>query len=167
MALKNMTSLRHLELFRVYDATILDGCTFQLDQFHCSFDDSEPLRKFLASQPSLTYVHFHSRVDVSIPFEQTLLPNLTRVRAHPEWLPTLIPGRPVSSIVMYGHNYTHDADDFNLSFLALSTGPLLKLNIPFNSLYPKPASFLTSTFLMYLVLSYTGGFSLVRKTFLY
>jgi F-box domain len=167
MALKNMSSLHHLNLIHAYDATILDECTFQLDTFQCSFYYSEPLRRFLANQPSLTYVHFFSGLDDSIPFEQTLLPNLTRVRAHPEWLPTLIPGRPVSSIVMYGHNYTHDADDFNLSFLALSTGPLLKLNIPFNSLYPKPASFLTSTFLMYLVLSYTGGFSLVRKTFFY
>src|ERR1700733_5801350 len=87
MALKNMTSLRHLDLANVYDATILDGCTFQLDTFHCSFDYSEPLRKFLASQPSLTYVHFRSGLNVSIPFEQTLLPNLTWVAARHEWFP--------------------------------------------------------------------------------
>src|ERR1700728_4433969 len=49
MALKNMTSLRHLDLFMIYNATVLDGCTFELDTFHCPFGDSEPLRKFLDS----------------------------------------------------------------------------------------------------------------------
>jgi F-box domain len=166
MALKNMSSLRHLDLLHMYNPTILDGCTFQLDSFGCPFNYCEPFRKFLASQPSLTYVNFRSGLDDSIPFEQTLLPNLTRVKAYPDWLPILIPGRPVKSIAMYEPHFTYDADDFDLSFLALSTGPLLKLSIPFYSLYPKPASLLTSTFLVHLELSYSMS-TLVRKTFFY
>jgi hypothetical protein len=148
IALKNMTSLRHLDLFNAYHAIILDGCTFQLDSFRCSFYYREPLHKFLTSQPSLTYVEFLSGLAVSIPFEQTLLPNLTRIKASYEWLPGLIPGRPVRSIITFKSDFTYgpvDAD-FDLSFFALSTGPLLKLSIPFKSLYPKPASLLISTF---------------------
>src|SRR5277367_2211672 len=33
MALKNMSSLRRLRLWHIVDASILDGCTFQLDSF--------------------------------------------------------------------------------------------------------------------------------------
>jgi F-box domain len=60
MALKNMISLRHLDLIDIYNATALDGCTFQLESFGCPFNYCEPVRKFLASQPSLTYVNFHN-----------------------------------------------------------------------------------------------------------
>jgi F-box domain len=175
MALKNMSSLRHLDLLKVYDATILDGCTFQLDTFRCPFYYSEPLRKFLASQPSLSYVQFLSGLDVSIPFEQTSLPNLTRINASHKWLPRLIPGRPVRSIVTFKPDFTYgpvDAD-FDSSFFALSTGPLQKLIIPFFFLYPKPASLLISTFpsLMHLVLTsgprYSEVSAIVRKTSFY
>jgi F-box domain len=168
MALKNMSSLRHLDLFHVYDATVLDGCTFQLDTFYCRFYYSEPLRKFLASQPSLTYVNFRQRLDVSIPFEQTLLPNLTRVKTtYHEWLPILIPGRPVRSIITYIYEPV-DADS-DLSFFALSTGPLQKLSIPFLFLYPKSASLLISTFpfLMHLILTGRIYSAFVRKSSFY
>jgi hypothetical protein len=165
-ALKNMTSLRHLDLLNVYDATIFDGCTFQLDTFHCSLYYDKSLQKFLASQPSLTYVHFRSRFNISIPFEQTLLPNLTRVKAGYEWLPRLIPGRPVRSIITYTFEPI-DADS-DLSFFALSTGPLQKLSITFFFLYLKPASLLISAFpfLMHLVLSDNGlsSAAFVRKS---
>ena len=173
MALKNMSSLRHLDLFHVYDATVLDGCTFQLDSFGCPLDYCEPLRKFLASQPSLTYVQFLSGLDVSIPFEQTLLPNLTRVKtAYHECLPILIPGRPVRSISTHeaGFDYKYVNPDLDsLSFFALSTGPLQKLNIPFSLLYPKPASHLISTFpfLMHLILTGRINSAFVRKTSFY
>jgi F-box domain len=173
MALKNMSSLRHLDLVRVYDATVLNGCTFQLYSFDCPFYYSEPLRKFLTSQPSLTYVNFLSGLDVSIPFEKTLLPNLTRVKAGHEWLPKLIPGRPVRSILMYTPVFPYEPVDADLdsSFFALSTGPLQKLSITFFFLYPKPASLLISTFpfLMHLILTdYGRSYSaFVRKTSFY
>jgi hypothetical protein len=168
MALKNMTSLRHLGLFHVDDATVLDGCAFQLDVFDCSFYYSEPLRKFLASQPSLTYVNFRSGLNVSIPFEQTLLPNLTRVIAHPEWLPMLIPGRPVRSIDTHYPDFSYhhvNTEDIDSSFFALSTGPLLELGIPIFWLYPKPASHFISIFpfLKHLTL-YTYGASQSEKS---
>jgi F-box domain len=147
MALKNMSSLRHLGLIHVHDATVLDGCTFQLDSFDCSFYDDETLRKFLASQPSITHVDFRcSGLDDSIPFEQTLLPNLTWVDAGPEWLPRLIPGRPVRSIITFEFDPRIYKPDVDLIFFALSTGPLQKLSIPIFSLYPKPESLFISTF---------------------
>jgi hypothetical protein len=49
-ALRNMSSL----LDGIGDESILDGCTFKLDSFTCSFPYSESLRNFLNSQPSLT-----------------------------------------------------------------------------------------------------------------
>ena len=172
VALKNMSSLRHLDLFKNHDATILDGCTFQLVSFGCLFSYSEPLRKFLTSQPSLTYVEFLSGLYVSIPFEQTLLPNLTQVMASYEWLPSLIPGRHVRSIITYPSEnpYKPVCADSDLSLFALSAGPLQKLSVPFNFLYPKSASLLISTFplLMHLVLSYgpsyPGESAIVRKS---
>jgi F-box domain len=167
MALKNMISLRHLDLFHVYDAAVLDGCTFQLDSFDCPFNYSEPLRDFLVSQPSLTYVHFRSRFNISIPFEQTLLPNLTRVKAGYEWLPRLIPGRPVRSIITYAYGPVDT--DSDLSFFAFSTGPLQKLCIPFSLLYPKSASLLISTFpfLTHLILTGRIYSAFVRKSSFY
>jgi F-box domain len=148
VALKNMTSLRHLGLIRVYDATVLDQCTFQLDTFDCWFYYCEPLRKFLDSQPSLTYVNFHKGLEDLISFEQTMLPNLTRVAASLEWFPTLIPGRPIRLIDTHepDFDYEHVDPNFDTSFFALSTGPLQKLSIPFFLLYLKPASLLLSTF---------------------
>src|SRR6202034_3090193 len=120
MALKNMSSLRHLALELGYHATILDGCTFHLDTFRCPFYYNEALRKFLDSQPSLTYVYFEAGLDDSIPFEQTLLPNLTRVGTdYHEWLPILIPGRPVRSITTFEPDPVIDDPldpDFDLSF---------------------------------------------------
>jgi hypothetical protein len=173
MALKNMSLLRHLNLLQIDDATILDGCSFQLDSFGCPLDYCEPLRKFLASQPSLTYVNFRWGLDRSIPFEQTLLPNLTRVKAVYDWLPILIPGRSVRSIITYGPAFSYepvDADS-DLSFFALSTGPLQKLSIHLNFLYPKPASLLISSFpflthleLTSYGLSYPEESAIVHKT---
>jgi hypothetical protein len=140
------------------------------------------------------YTHLHKHLkredlvqqgnefNVSIPFEQTLLPNLTRVKATYEWFPILIPGRPVKSIDtifpddLYGcHHYVNAEKDVDTSFFALSTGPLQKLSIHFNFLYPKPASLLLSTFpfLMHLVLSYGTSFpeesesAIVRETSFY
>jgi F-box domain len=172
MALKNMSSLRHLNLLHMYNPTVLDGCTFQLDSFGCPLDYCEPLRKFLASQPSLTYV-FRWGLDRSIPFEQTFLPNLTRLETESHgWLPILIPGRPVRSISVneLGFDYEYVDPDFDTSFFALSTGPLQKLRIPFPLLYPRPASHLISTFpfLMHLILNGRIYSAFVRKTsFLY
>src|ERR1700733_3857091 len=60
MALQNMSSLRRLCLSYMDDASILDGCTFQLDWFaYYSHHYDESLGKFLNSQPSLTEIEFH------------------------------------------------------------------------------------------------------------
>jgi hypothetical protein len=146
VALKNMSSLRHLDLLQVHDTTILDGCTFQLVSFGCPFSYSEPLRKFLTSQPSLTYVEFFSGLEEPVSFEQTLLPNLTRVAASYEWFHILVPGRPVRSIDTHFPYPPVIAEHFDPSFFALSTGPLLKLRIPILRLYPKSPSLFISTF---------------------
>jgi hypothetical protein len=176
MALKNMSSLRQLGLHHVNDANVLDRSTFQLDSFHCSFNDCEPLRKFLDSQSSLTCVYFRSGLDDSIPFEQTLLPNLNLVTAGHKWLPRLIPGRPIRSFFTIPPYLTREPVHANsdLSFFALSTGPLQTLSIPFNFLYPKPASLLISAFpfLMHLVLTSYGlndteESAIVRETSFY
>src|ERR1700721_2933049 len=52
-ALRNMSSLRRLDLLGSGDVSILDGCTFKLDSFVCDFPYSKSLQKFLNSQPGL------------------------------------------------------------------------------------------------------------------
>ena len=49
MAMRNMSSLRSLKLWDYGDVSILDGCTFKLDSFTCSFPYSESLQQFLNS----------------------------------------------------------------------------------------------------------------------
>ena len=78
-ALRNMSSLRSLYLDYIDDASILDGCTFKLDSFTCSFPYSESLQQFLNSQPSITHVTFFEGCEPFTPFDERFLPNLTRV----------------------------------------------------------------------------------------
>jgi hypothetical protein len=139
MALRNMSSLRLLELWDYGDVSVLDGCTFKLDTFTCSSYYSEPLQQFLNSQPSITHVVFFKGFE-SMPLDERCLPNLTRVWAPTPWLRVLIPGRPVREVL------TRSDPGIDLSFLTLSTTPIQKLRIPFDGLYPKPVSLLVSTF---------------------
>jgi len=110
-ALRNMSSLRSLELDGVRDESILDGCTFELDSFETSFPYFESLQNFLNSQPSLT--------ELSI---SRCLPNLTRVKAFPSLLRILIPGRPVRVVIILS---PWRIDSTDLSFFTLSTTSLL------------------------------------------
>src|SRR5277367_992479 len=98
-ALRNMSSLRHLDLYDG-DASILDGCTFKLDSFTCSTPNSESLRQFLNSQPSITRIGFFRDDKPLLPFDEGCLPILTRVSAMPPWLGILIPGRPVREVIV-------------------------------------------------------------------
>jgi F-box domain len=144
-ALQNMTSLRNLSFLdsRV-DSTCLDGCTFKLDSFTvCSYDES--LRKFLHSQPSLTTVNFCVPSPNVPEFETTCLPNLTHVTAWFNWLPNIIPGRPVSEVISRGFSRRRASVDV-LSFFTLSTAPILKLTIDYSDLYPIPGPTLASIF---------------------
>src|ERR1700733_3389037 len=75
-ALRNMSSLRSLHLFEG-DVSILDGCTFKLDSFTCSFPYSKSLRKFLNYQSSLTDITLLKDYKSFIPFDERCLPNLT------------------------------------------------------------------------------------------
>jgi hypothetical protein len=144
MALRNMSSLRILELGGIGDdASILDGCTFKLDSFSCDFPYSESLQRFLNSQPSITRVTFFNGYKTVPPFDERCLPNLTRVYCYPSWLSILVPGRPVREILMFSHSGSIHTD---WSFLALSTTPIQKLFIHYDVLYTKPVSLLVSTF---------------------
>jgi hypothetical protein len=126
-ALRNMSSIRKLRLCFQYlkSPTLLEGCTFKLDSlfFHFPFDES--LRTFLNSQPSLTCVSFTPHVRCKFPFEETCLPNLTRVAAESSWLSQLIPGRPVSEVTLIDTV----SGRIPLTFFTLSTVPILRLEI--------------------------------------
>jgi hypothetical protein len=144
-ALRNMSSLRSLDLDFIDDASILDGCTFKLDSFTGSCDYGESLQKFLNNQSSLTDVTFYTSFypSRSCPFEETCLPNLTRVAAYPCWLRVLIPGRPVREVVMAE---TWHKNPIDFSFFTLSIAPIQKLYIPYAYLHPRRGSFLASIF---------------------
>jgi hypothetical protein len=148
-ALRNMSSLGKLNLWDSRGVSILDGCTFKLNSFTCSFPNSESLRRFLNSQPSLTHVTLYERYEPVSPFDERCLPNLTRVVAEPSWLRTLIPGRPVREVIVHSPSRIYSTD---LSFFTLSTTPIQKLSIHYAMLYPKPVSLLVSIFptLVYL-----------------
>jgi F-box domain len=142
-ALRNMPSLRSLELLCDDDASLLDGCTFKLESFICPIPYSESLHNFLICQPSLTYVYIGDSIDfssVSYPFEETFLPNLTQVAASDSFLRRLIPGRPLRLVTVISPL------PFDLSFFTLSTTPIQKFGIDYRALYPKPVSLLVSIF---------------------
>src|ERR1700728_601304 len=135
MALRNMTSLRILKLSGVLsDVNILDGCTFKLDSFGCTYlnNHRESFPKFLSSQPSLKYVtlpvYYNDKVSSSL--EATCLPNLTRINATFFWLRDLIPGRPMNEVITSG--YTLNGHSLDSSFFALSSTPIQKLTIDYS-----------------------------------
>jgi hypothetical protein len=145
-ALQNMSSLRRLNL-ECNDAftSILDGCTFKLDSFSCTFHYSESLQKFLNSQSSLTeFAIYNNCVRCPPPFEETFLPNLTRVRAESCWIRNLIPGRPVREVTVVDPR--NEEDTINFSMFTPSAATIRKLQIGFDALYPTPGSHLASIF---------------------
>ena len=144
MALRNMSSLRRLgcEDFSD-DASVLDGCTFKLDSFETTFRYSESLHKFLNGQSSLTKLAIYSS-EHPPPFEETFLPNLARVWAEPCWLRMLIPGRPVREVMLFEPCDEENPIDFGI--FTLSTAPIRKLQIGYDTLYPTPGSHLASIF---------------------
>jgi hypothetical protein len=126
-ALRNMTCLRSLTLLNAHvSSNVLDGCTFSLDIFICEFSYSEPLSKFLQSQPSIREARFSEPFGPSS-FEPTCLPNLTRISANYTWLPHIVPGRPVSEVTLIG--YLRDGHPVDFSCYTLSTAPIQKLEI--------------------------------------
>jgi F-box domain len=141
-ALRNMSSLHRLDLGYVRDESILDGCTFKLDLFETAFPYSKSLQKFLNSQSSLTKFGIYNSAGHPPPFEETFLPNLTRVMAKPSWVRRLIPGRPVREVIVYDPLGLEDSIDF--SIFTLSTAPIRKLQIDYDGLYPTPGSHLAS-----------------------
>ena len=147
-ALRNMSSLRRLKYAGLdRDDSILDGCTewtFKLDSLETTLFYSESLRKFLNSQSSLTKFTDYFSAEHPPPFEETFLPNLTRVMAKPSWVRMLIPGRPVREVVVFEPWDEVDPIDFNI--FTLSTSPIRKLSIAYHLLYPTPGSRLASIF---------------------
>jgi hypothetical protein len=142
-ALRNMSSLRRLNLWEIRDASILAGCTFKIESFSCDFPHSESLQQFLNNQPSITSVYLIGNDDPSPTFDERCLPNLTRVMAGPSWLGKLIPGRPVRHVTTCPHSNTDSTD---LNFFTLSTTPIQILSIHDSMLYLNPVSLLVSIF---------------------
>ena len=145
MALRNMTSLRILKLPTTYETDVLDGCTFKLDSFECTYlaHYEESFKKFLSSQPSLKCVTLPiPTASFSLEVEGTCLPNLTRIDATFFWLRDLIPGRPLNEVIAKG--YTPQEHSIDLSFFALSTTPIQKLTIDYTYLKSIPVHLLAS-----------------------
>jgi F-box domain len=143
-ALRNMTSLRDLAIEYIDNISILDGCTFKLDSIYCNSPNNESLQRFLYSQPSLTNVSMlASYYEPSPPFDERCLPNLTRVNAMPSWLGILIPGRPVTDVIVHG---SWPIESFEFSIFSLSTAPIHSLSISYDEIYPTPGSHLVSIF---------------------
>jgi hypothetical protein len=164
-ALRNMSSLRHLFIYGK-NLHVLDGCTFKLVSLTCNFRDDERLRKFLYSQPGLTDITLYSVFDASCPFDESSLPNLTRITTFPSWLPHLIPGRPVREVKPLA-SWIEDGT-FALNIFTLSATPILKLVIDNTFLYPTiPGSLLAQTFPSLTHLSIETGVQIVCDLFIY
>jgi hypothetical protein len=144
-ALRNMSSLRSLELGSIVPLlpNMFEGCTFKLDSFTCSNPDSEYLRKFLSSQPSLNSMTLYTELCAK-PLDATCLPNLSRVTASISCLNYLIPGRPVCEVAAFG-DISHE-DPIDLGFFTLATAPIQKLLIDYSYLHPKTGHYLASIF---------------------
>jgi hypothetical protein len=135
-ALRNMSSLRRLCLGiqHLKSPTLLEGCTFKLNSLSVALRLEEPLRNFLNSQPSLTSISFTHHSRRLLTFEETCLPNLTRVTAECACLLQLIPGRPVSEVTLIDKlpiDWSHSI------FFTLSTVPIRKLMINYGSIQDK------------------------------
>jgi hypothetical protein len=145
-ALRNMTCLRSLTLLINYSSSnVLDGCIFSLNTFTCEFSYDKSLSKFLRSQPSLREAHFFTNFCYPelLDLEPTCLPNLTRITAPYNWLPHIVPGRPLSEVTSIRH--PRDGSPVDLSFYALSTTPIQELEISY-LLFPKSERLLASIF---------------------
>jgi hypothetical protein len=160
-ALRNMSSLRGLNIERINDISILDGCTFKLNTIFCYQPNSKSFQQFLNSQPSLMNVVLFADYDPSPPFDERCLPNLTKVMATYTWLDTIIPGRPVTDVVVLGFW----PKTIDMSFFTFSTGPIHSLKIAYVNIYPTPESHLASIFpsLANLVLGAYGLNRSVRR----
>jgi hypothetical protein len=133
-ALRNMSSLRRLSI-DYENSLILEGCTFKLVSLSCSFRDDKRFRKFLKSQPGITDIKFFSTFDDSCPFDESSLPNLTRITTdYSAWLTHLIPGRPVREVTLL--DVGDEDNGIDLSVFTLSTTPIQKLEIETTFLYP-------------------------------
>ena len=153
-ALRNMSSLRRLKHSDLYcDPSILDGCTFKLDSLICTFRYCESLHKFLDSQSSLTEFAIYCHYIPPPSFEATFLPNLTRVGAQQGWARILIPGRPVSEVMVIEPWDERDSvdlepwdelDPVDFSIFTLSTALIRKLHINYSGLYHTTGSHLAS-----------------------
>jgi hypothetical protein len=144
-AFRNMSSLRHLVISGI-DPYVLEGCTFKLVSLDCDFDDNEGFRKFLNSQPGITDIVLYSAPNDSCPFDESSLPNLTRITTFPPWLPHLIPGRPVREVTLLDGG--HGRLGFDLSVFTLSATPIWKLTIDHTLLNPTtPGPLLAQIFL--------------------
>jgi hypothetical protein len=127
-ALRNMSSLRHL-VIRGINPCVLEGCTFKLVSLDCDFGDNEGFRKFLNSQPGITDIRLHSAPNDSCPFDESSLPNLTRITTpSTSWLPHLVPGRPVREVTLLKFGW-YGIVSFDLSVFTLSATPILKFTI--------------------------------------
>jgi hypothetical protein len=121
--------------------SILEGCTFKLLSFTCSFSNDRALNRFLLKQSSITDLEAYFSTLYDWPeLGVTFLPKLTRVVAPFTKLPLLIPNRPVKEVSVLGYSIGDD----DLSFLALSTIPIQKLTVGHMYLYLKPGQFLAS-----------------------
>jgi len=141
-ALENMSSLRRLNLeCNDANSSVLNRCTFKLDSFACSFSYTESLKIFLNRQSSLTEFTISLGYGYPPPFA-AFLPNLTRVRAEPCWARRLIPGRPVTEVMIIDL----EKDTIDFSIFTLSTAPIRKLHITYRLLYPTSGSHLATIF---------------------
>ena len=165
-ALRNMSFLRRLSI-HAENPHVLEGCTFKLVSLDCNFRDDEQFRKFLSSQPGLTDIGLASRFDHSCPFDESSLPNLTRISTYYfSWLPHLIPGRPVREVIL--RNGWSEKNTFDLSVFALSTTPIRKLTIDYTFLYPTtPGPVLAQIFPSLTHLSIDSGLQFVCDLFIY
>src|ERR1700728_143518 len=164
-ALQNMFYLRRLSIDAL-NSCVLEGCTFKLVSLDCCFDDSELFRKFLNSQPDLIDIVLRSTFVDRCRFDESSLPNLTRITTFSDWLPHLIPGRPVREVKLLSGRSWKSA--FDLSIFTLSTAPIRKLTIDNTFLYPTtPGPLLAQIFPSLTHLGIYMGFVIVCDLFIY
>ena len=155
MALRNMSSLRHLKLMhRLTNADILEGCTFKLESFTSYLFHTRSFFQFLDSQPSLTDVECWTYRDPNPQLieaspqsiKASSLPNLTRIAAEYSKLQQFITGRPISDVIVFIDLIDLiDPDEDSVDF-TLSTAPIKRLRIDYSYLRRKPFHLLASTF---------------------
>ncbi|KAL5536896.1 hypothetical protein ACEPAF_719 [Sanghuangporus sanghuang] len=113
-----------------YNALLLGAC-FRLRRLALSGSSDAPVESFLCTQPSIVYLHLPDHRN-PLALRPQDIPFLETFRGDLHCAGSIIPGRPVSTLILSGH----EPSDLLLAPLGHSTRPIRRLDLSALSVTP-------------------------------